>query len=167
MLVIDRFVEPPPTIRSVLIICSYVQAILDSTPQSVDSVTVDPDGNWSVASQRSPSADLGPNSDDDEDVIEIQDSRPVRKPDTPSQAGTSSNNTGNSQDITNRSSSKRPISQVIDLTLSDDDDEPPRPAKRHNASQTQSHNGHNGYNGYQRGTLTLPHMGRASDSVNR
>lgn len=159
-----------PVPYEMLVIDSYVQAILDSTPKSVDSVIVDPDGNWSVASQRSPSADLGPNSDNDEDVIEIQDSRPVRKFDTPSQAGTP-NNRGISQDTTNRSSSKRPISQVIDLTLSDDDDEPSRPAKRHNASaQTQSHNGHNGhngYNGYQRSPLTLPHMGRASDSVNR
>ena len=132
-------------------------------------MTVDPDGNWSVASQRSPSADLGPNSDDDEDVVEIQDSRPVRKVDTPTQAGTP-NNRGNSQDTAHRSSSKRPISQVIDLTLSDDD-EPPRPAKRHNASaQAQPHNGHNGhsgYNGYQRGALTLPHIGRASEIVNR
>lgn len=152
-----------------LIIYSYVQAILDSTPQSVDSVTVDPDGNWSVASQRSPSADLGPNSDDDEDVIEIQDSRSVRKFDTPSQAGTPSNR-GNSQDTAQRSSSKRPISQVIDLTLSDDDDEPPRPAKRNmpfaRPQSHNGHNGHNGYNGYQRGQLTLPHK-VTSDSVNR
>jgi len=156
-----------------LIIYSYVQTILDSTPKSVDSVTVDPDGNWSVATQRSPSADLGPNSDgggDDEDVIEIQDSRPVRKLDTPSQAGTP-NNRGNSQDTTHQSSNKRPISQVIDLTLSDDEE--PRSAKRHNvSSQTQSHNGHsghsgyNGNNGYQRSPLTLPHMGRALDSAN-
>ncbi|KAF8457149.1 PINIT domain-containing protein [Terfezia claveryi] len=157
-----------PVPYEMLVIDSYVQTILDSTPKNVDSVTVDPDGNWSVASQRSPSADLGPNSDEEEDVIEIQDSRPVRKFDTPSQVGTP-NNRGNSQDTTHRSSSKRPISQVIDLTLSDDDDEPPRPAKRHNTStQTQphnGHNGHNGYNGYQRVSLTLPHIGRTSDSV--
>lgn len=104
---------------------SYVQDILDSTPKSVDSVTVDPHGNWSVASQRSPSAEPGANTDDDEDIIEIQDSRSTKRVEsinivTPARSR---------EDTVPRSSSKRPISQVIDLTLSDDD-EPARPAKR-------------------------------------
>lgn len=37
-------------------------------------------------------------------------------------------------------SNKRPASSVIDLTLSDDDDEPPRPAKRQ-STNTSTHNG--------------------------
>ncbi|KAF8471940.1 PINIT domain-containing protein [Kalaharituber pfeilii] len=123
-----------PVPFNLLVVDSYVQDILDATPKSVDSVTVDPNGNWSVASQRSPSADVEPNSDD-EDIIEIQDSRQAKRVDPVSVA--SPVNTGSQEATAPRSASKRPIAQVIDLTLSDDD-EPPRPPKRTAQLQTPS-----------------------------
>lgn len=113
-----------------------------------------------MASQRSPSPDLPSNSDDDEEVIEIEDSRPVRKIESHSQSSTPHHRGNREETVTHsepRSVSKRPLSQVIDLTLSDDD-EPPRPAKRHTGGSgfhtpsqqnlTNGHNGHNGYNEY-------------------
>lgn len=144
-----------------------MQDILDSTPKDVDSVTVDPDGKWSVTTQRSPSADFGPNSDDDEDIIEIQGLSQATRVNPSSQTPSSSGVREGT--AVPRSSSKRPISQVIDLTLSDDD-EPPRPAKRATGQiptqsllyQTQSIlNGSGGYQ-YKRSPLTIPGMLRTS-----
>ncbi|KAH0538726.1 hypothetical protein FGG08_004678 [Glutinoglossum americanum] len=113
----------------------YVNDILQSTPKSVDQVTIEPDGKWSQNTLPiSPGQTDGSNfqnGNDDDDIIEIQDMRltslkseytstPTSGPRTPS--------INSREPSTSRSSnSKRP---VIDLTLSDDDEEPPRPAKR-------------------------------------
>ena len=143
-----------------------MQDILDSTPKDVDSVTVDPDGKWSMTVQRSPSADFGPNSDD-EDIIEIQPLNQSMRV-NPSSQTPSSSGMGEGTAIP-RSSSKRPITQIIDLTLSDDD-EPPRPAKRPTGqiptqpllNQTQAIlNGSGGYQ-FKRSPLTIPGMLRTS-----
>jgi E3 SUMO-protein ligase PIAS1 len=113
-----------------------VNDILQRTPQSVDQVTIEPDGKWSQnALPTSPGQTNGSavqnGDDDDDDIIEIKDIRlaslkseytstPASGPKTPS---------ANSREpsASRSSSNKRP---VIDLTISDDEDEPPRPAKR-------------------------------------
>jgi E3 SUMO-protein ligase PIAS1 len=113
---------------------------LNSTPKTVESVTIDADGRWSVATESSNSP--VPDSEDDNDVktkvvdLDDDDDRPMMRSTTSSfttpaarpKAESVSRNNGNN---------KRPASHVIDLTLSDDD-EPPRPTKRNNALPTPS-----------------------------
>ncbi|KAL2369842.1 hypothetical protein RJ035_006403 [Blastomyces gilchristii] len=121
----------------------YVDIILRSTPPSLDQVTVDPDGTWHISrdgDNLTPGGDPSPATDGrDDDLIEIQDSRVVslkQEPSTamtlhrtpPAQAGELSSTQSASWPTPNN---KRPASQVIDLTISDDEEEePPRPAKR-------------------------------------
>lgn len=135
-----------------------MQDILDSTSKDVDSVTVDPDGKWSVITQRSPSADFGPNSDD-EDIIEIQALNQATRVNPSSQSQTPSSSGAREGTAIPRSSSKRPISQVIDLTLSDDDE--PRPAKRSTEQILSLLNGSTGYR-YNRSPLTIHGLLRSS-----
>jgi len=120
-----------------------VQNILSTTSRSVEQVTIEPDGRWShhskASSLKNDNTSFG--SDDDE-LIEIKDSRvqalkTVSTP-VPSVSSTrtppmSSREASASAASTHAStSSKRPASQIIDLTLSDDDDDLPvsRPPKR-------------------------------------
>ncbi|KAH0565786.1 hypothetical protein GP486_000805 [Trichoglossum hirsutum] len=118
-----------------LVVDQYVNNILQRTPQSVDQVTIEPDGKWSQNALPTTSGQINgstiQNGDDDDDIIEIRDTRltslksdyapaPAPGPKTPS-----INSREPSAPLS--SSSKR---HVIDLTISDDEDEPPRPAKR-------------------------------------
>jgi E3 SUMO-protein ligase PIAS1 len=134
----------------------YVNDILQSTPKSVDQVVIEPDGKWSqnalpISPRRTNSSQLQNSGGDDvdDDIIEIQDVRlaslkteyastPTSGPKTPS---------SNSRELsTSRSSTnKRP---VIDLTLSDDDDGPQRPAKRAMNSDALTNNALERRNGY-------------------
>ncbi|KAF1981803.1 hypothetical protein K402DRAFT_220163 [Aulographum hederae CBS 113979] len=132
-----------------LCVDQYVEEILAATPRSIDQVTIEPDGKWSSNSSvnGTPGSSSRPNGnrqpasyddDDSDDLIEISDVRDrvsilktehsatpmsaVRTPPMPSR-----------EPSTAASSGHRPPkrkSEVIDLTLSDDDDEPVRPAKR-------------------------------------
>lgn len=110
----------------------------------MESVTIDVDGRWSVAveASNSPMPDTDDEYDDRDDIIEISDSRVSKiKGETtpPSVSPIAQSSREASSSIARGSvSSKRPISQVIDLTLSDDDDEPPRPTKRINSFPTPS-----------------------------
>ncbi|KAI9766837.1 MAG: SUMO ligase siz1, partial [Geoglossum simile] len=132
----------------------YVNDILQSTPKSVDQVVIEPDGKWSqnalpISPRRANNSQLqggGDDDGDDDDIIEIQDIRltslkteyastPASGPKTPP---TNSRETSASRPSTN----KRP---VIDLTLSDDDEGPPRPAKRAMNSNSLTNNLRNGY----------------------
>ncbi|PGG98551.1 E3 SUMO-protein ligase PIAS1 [Blastomyces parvus] len=121
----------------------YVDNILKSTPSSLDQVTVDPDGAWHISrddDKPTPGGNPSPSTGDrDDDLIEIQDSRVVSLKQEPSPAMTlhSTPPTQARESVSTQSTSrptpnnKRPASQVIDLTISDDEDEePPRPAKR-------------------------------------
>ena len=85
-----------------------------------------------MAEQKSESPDT-PNSDLDDDIIEIHDTpKKSTKLQTPSQ-------TASREESAARSTGKRTIAQVIDLTLSDDDDDqPPRAPKRSNTGQFQA-----------------------------
>ena len=134
--------------------------ILQSTPKSVDQVVIEPDGKWSQnalpVSPRRTSSSQPQNGggddndgDDDIDIIEIQDVRLTSlKTEHASMtaSGPKTPATKSREPSTSRSSTaKRP---VIDLTLSDDDDAPPRPPKRVMNSDVLTNNALERRNGY-------------------
>ncbi|KAF8249442.1 hypothetical protein K440DRAFT_621493 [Wilcoxina mikolae CBS 423.85] len=123
-----------------LVIDRYFEDILENTRPTIESVTINADGQWSaVEASNSPV----PESSDDEggdnvkrEFVDLEDGLPERSfpfslktPVTP--------NVREESIPTGRLSTKRPVSQIIDLTLSDDD-EPPRPTKRNTALPTPS-----------------------------
>lgn len=124
--------------------CRYVDNILKSTGEDVEQVAIEPNGKWSLnCDSESPPGANGTSSatDEDEDIVEIKGSRvSLLKDQTPHTSNNSQNLSATPLSTSRepstasggvRSTNKRPISQVIDLTFSDeDDDEPPRPAKR-------------------------------------
>jgi len=121
----------------------YVLDILKSTPKSIDQVTIEPNGKWSQTSGNDPSPPRTSNgrasSDGDEDLVEIDDMPRVasvkteiaREPGLMRTPPFSSREQSTSSAPPPPSNNKRPASQVVDLTLSSDEDEGPiRPAKR-------------------------------------
>lgn len=145
-------------------LASYVRDILTNTSKSLETVTIEPNGRWSVKgaeeewrSAASNGAEVAADYDDDDDDLEISEvnvlaggrrvETPVRRPlqgssSTPASGGRD-NAAANGPRGLGSTSGKRPAPEVIDLTLSsdDDDDEPiQRPAKR----QATSTNGYRG-----------------------
>lgn len=142
-----------------------MKEILDQTPKSLETVTIDPHGSWSIKAS-SEEADAGCNDasgdaydDDDDDDLEISEVTPIhggRRLETPkmptpnittpvSIASSTAQGTPIATSAAPRgiasTSAKRPAAQVIDLTLSsdEDDDEPiQRPAKRQNTGTMSS-----------------------------
>lgn len=158
-----------------LCVDKYFEDILNRTSKSIEQVDIEPNGDWKVIREEE---DLQPNGtsskarasydDDFDDLIELDQT--VNKPlngvkrdsysqtlspfldapfsfDTPPLSSREQSVT-QSASSAQRSSNKRPQSAVIDLTLSDDDDEPPRPSKRHSTIQSQRSQGtfSNSYN---------------------
>ncbi|KAG9829939.1 hypothetical protein KCU63_g14882, partial [Aureobasidium melanogenum] len=140
-----------------LCVDNYVQDILQNTSSSVDQVTIEPDGKWKAVdhgddtnNRQKTQARAAYDNDSDDDIIEIQDT--PKKSDTVEKIKTEHNSatpalaqqtppvSREASTVAPRPSAKRPSTAVIDLTLSDDEDEPPRPAKRTNTSQTTSYN---------------------------
>ncbi|KAK7908339.1 hypothetical protein PG985_015642 [Apiospora marii] len=132
-----------------LAIDQYVKDILDCTSESTEQVTIEPDGQWraqasSEPEPKRPRYSSGVNAsvidDDEEEEVVPLDSfslQSARNTQTPNQSlfGTPGSAQGNGSATGNR---KRPA-EVIDLTLSDDeDDEPVRAPKRQNAGQMPS-----------------------------
>ncbi|KAK3374974.1 PINIT domain-containing protein [Podospora didyma] len=129
-----------------LAVDEYVREILVETSDSVEQVTIEPDGKWAVPGvrkeERKGSQETSFVDDDDLVVSEASNNNTYRTSTvTPSRGtgpasllGTPSNTTNTSRDTqsVSRSGSKRPLPEVIDLTFSDDDDEPARPVKRAN-----------------------------------
>ncbi|KAB8291821.1 hypothetical protein EYC80_006606 [Monilinia laxa] len=132
-----------------LAVDEYVKNILQSTSRSVDQVTVEPEGQWKLYSKpdaiSSQPGVASSDFSDDDDLIEL--SPGGRKASTPITRIGASNGTGTQAPSTrdslsaapsNRSNpvgsslgGKRPISEVIDLTSSGDEEEPAtRPPKR-------------------------------------
>lgn len=115
--------------------------ILAKTSRRTDQVTIEPNGVWSNNEKSASPLNGGPYSSDD-DLIEIKDSRvtALKNPGTPVLSMRSMGTpTSVSREVSASlpgpprlsTSAKRPASAVIDLTLSDDEDEEPvRPAKR-------------------------------------
>lgn len=145
--------------------------ILTRTSKSLESVTIEPDGEWHLKnSDESLGLSNGNSSyhddyDDDDDVL-ISEVNPIshRRLETPKTTtpsigtpvtagrdGSSSGPRGSSS-----ISNKRPVAAIIDLTLSDDDDEPTvqPPPKRQNTST----NGYYGSNNLPN-NLALPPNG--------
>ena len=125
--------------------CRYFSEILSSCPRSVEQVTIEPNGKWSpvvpegnAGHKRAASSD---GQNDDEDLVEIQEpprlseirNHSVWTPPTMSRTPPHSSREPSINSSTTRSSAKRPVSAVIDLTNSSDEEEPPRPPKRHSA----------------------------------
>ena len=121
----------------------YVDDILKSTPKSVDQVTIEPDGKWFHTSGGAPSplrTNGRTSSDGEDDLVEIRDMPRLAsvKTEFTRELGlmrtppiSSREQSTSSAAPPNQSSNKRSVGQVVDLTLSsDEDDEPPRPAKR-------------------------------------
>ena len=115
----------------------YVNDILNLTPKDVESVSVEPDGKWHIptpaenpggrTSNPTPSDD----DDDDEDLVEISNGpsfltpkletlipHSVRTPPLSSREDSMAPSASRASTSTN----KRPRGDVIDLTLSDDED---------------------------------------------
>ncbi|EXJ86556.1 hypothetical protein A1O3_03509 [Capronia epimyces CBS 606.96] len=125
----------------------YVNDILNSTPQDVEAVAVEPDGRWHIQRDQdgstrntnpTPSDD---DEDDDDDLVEIAgqtDHRLKVEALTPHSVRTPplSSREDSTVPSASRSASrpsKRPREEVIDLTLSeddDDDDEDDQPAPK-------------------------------------
>ena len=143
-----------------LCVDEYFQEILDKTPITTEKVDIEPNGQWKVIKDEDDDSDEANGTsnkrgraaydDDFDDLVELDqpDNKRVNgikresfhsqsspmggapinlsTPPVPSRE-TSASHSGN----------KRPQSAVIDLTLSDDDedDEPPRPAKRQHVNR--------------------------------
>ncbi|OCK84814.1 hypothetical protein K432DRAFT_413769 [Lepidopterella palustris CBS 459.81] len=124
-----------------LAVDQYVQEILDSVPRSTESVTIEPNGKWSQSSSsenqapRNGATSSYDEDGDEDDLVEISDYRVTNIKNEASNTPFSlartpplSSREASTAAPAPRSSHKR-TSEVIDLTLSDDD-EPPRPAKK-------------------------------------
>ncbi|GAB1320754.1 E3 SUMO-protein ligase pli1 [Madurella fahalii] len=135
-----------------LAIDEYAREILAKTSDSVEQVTIETDGKWTVPGAKrdeTPKRQEASYVDDDDVIVSSEVTKMTsRNTETPSLVSASASTpylgtpaSAVSADISTgpRSSSKRPAPEVIDLTLSDDD-EPPRPVKRANY-------GNNGYPG--------------------
>ncbi|KAK0629857.1 PINIT domain-containing protein [Bombardia bombarda] len=132
-----------------LAVDEYVREILVETPDSVEQVTIEPDGKWAAPgtqkSSRKEQSYEPSYLDDDDFVVSETLSRAsygTTHCETPSRMaapstflGTPTNSSSRDSSAMPRSatSNKRPLPEVIDLTFSDDDDEEPaRPVKRPN-----------------------------------
>ncbi|KAL8923399.1 MAG: hypothetical protein Q9172_003148 [Xanthocarpia lactea] len=114
----------------------YVDDILKSTPRSIDQVTVQPDGKWSlICLSPRPRRD---SSGDDEDLVEIKDPPRVTAvkneitngPVSMRTPPTSSREQSTTSSVPPPSTgTKRSVSAVIDL-ISDDEEEIRRPSKK-------------------------------------
>ncbi|GAB7362073.1 hypothetical protein MBLNU230_g2107t1 [Neophaeotheca triangularis] len=145
-----------------LCVDQYVEDILSNTKQSIEKVTVEPNGQWSVLkdgdeeevkNKDKPRAAYDNESEDDlVEVVEPAAKKPTNglgPPFQPTKTASPFPSTSgpiNTPPVSSREPSiaqstsslqrpgnKRASSAVIDLTLSDDD-EPPRPAKRQTTS---------------------------------
>lgn len=117
-----------------LAVDEYVEEIL-SKVRNADQVTIQPNGGWSTDKDPSPLRKNGysAHGDSDDDLIEISDYRDrvtaIKSEAAPTPVSLSTPPLPSRETSTApRSNNKRP-SEVVDLTLSDDE-EPPRPAKK-------------------------------------
>lgn len=112
----------------------YLGDILKKTSRSIDQVTVQPDGIWEVRKepdQRGGPKGVASTSDDDDDLVEITksgDSVILSTPRGFGQSSTPFREASAASSVPSRATAstngKRPISAVIDLTSSGDEDEP-------------------------------------------
>ncbi|GAB7346491.1 hypothetical protein MBLNU457_5179t2 [Dothideomycetes sp. NU457] len=145
-----------------LVVDEYFQDILQKTDRSVNKVTIEPDGEWRkiVEGEENKSGPKGRatyDNDSDDDLVEIPSEEPrvaqiknepqsatpgfaQHTPPLSSREPSISNASATRPGYGQTSGFKRPSSAVVDLTLSDDDDEPPRPAKRNFPARPTAYN---------------------------
>lgn len=114
-----------------LAVDQYVQEILDRAPKGTDQVTIEPDGRWFTEKDKPAAQPNGCHGgDSDEDLVEITDFRLSALKTEATNTPQSLARTPPSRELSSapRTGQKR-TSDVIDLTLSDDD-EPARPTKK-------------------------------------
>jgi E3 SUMO-protein ligase PIAS1 len=121
----------------------YVDDILKSTSSSTEQVTIEPDGQWhKQGAMETARKDGNPTPDhDDEGFVVIGDDRVSSlKQDSRLKSVVHTPMSSREQSIASSAarSSKRPASEVIDLTLSDDDEAPPSKIKRPSMSSSES-----------------------------
>ncbi|KAK5096655.1 E3 SUMO-protein ligase pli1 [Lithohypha guttulata] len=142
-----------PAAWETLVFDQFVQDILDNTSSDTEQVTIEPDGRWHLIKHEEPSYNKNPfvkhnDSDDDDDLVEIADleapqstatirTRPSQdlvrtpslngfSPPPPRPVSASLMQPLNTSQVQSQSQGKkRAREEVIDLTLDDDDDEPP------------------------------------------
>ena len=111
----------------------YVNDILNSTSPDIEAVTIEPDGRWHIQKEsegtnRKPNPTPSDDDDDDEDLVEIREKpeyRPKVETLTPHSVRTPPMSSREDSTAPSASrSNKRPREDVIDLTLSDEDDAP-------------------------------------------
>ncbi|KAL1838845.1 hypothetical protein VTJ49DRAFT_2168 [Mycothermus thermophilus] len=132
-----------------LAIDEYVRDILTKTSDCVEQVTIEPDGKWSVPGANKHATPSHETTSLDDDIVISEVTRTNRGSSTvgtaPGRASTSTPHLATPTSVAStpsaaappsRTSTKRPAPEVIDLTLSDSDDEPARPVKRANYGQT-------------------------------
>lgn len=130
-----------------LAVDEYVKDILANTSKNVESIAIEEDGSWHVKSTEEEEDDNSETNDasyllDDDDLIITSDFSfsANRSTATPTRAAPllGTPNTGASREGSSMprapGSAKRPAAQVIDLTLSDDDEPVQPPAKRQHLS---------------------------------
>ncbi|KAF2765969.1 hypothetical protein EJ03DRAFT_194201 [Teratosphaeria nubilosa] len=154
-----------------LCVDKYFEEILKNTPASVEQVEVDPNGEWRIIKDendddkgKSGSAPRASYDDDfDDDLVEIDPTnKPVNGIKRESLQPTNSAHAlaafstpplssrepsvAQSTASAARAGDRRGQSVTIDLTLSDDEDEPPRPAKRQATTSSTQNNTANSTN---------------------
>ncbi|KAK7737745.1 E3 SUMO-protein ligase pli1 [Cytospora paraplurivora] len=135
----DAEIEMSSQVLSLKCPLSYVKDILDNTSRNVEKVDIEPDGQWKahgeVEDVIKPESQQEAFDVDDDDLVEVDfvGNRGTNTPNTLAPTpntptpGAAASREGSSMPRTGHN--KRPHAEVIDLTLSEDD-EPPRSAKR-------------------------------------
>lgn len=130
--------KPAPFDR--LAIDEYVKDILDNTSRSVEKVDIEPDGQWKAHGEVEDDVKPEPQHEaydlDDDDLVEVNlvGNRGTNTPNTLAPTpntptpGAATSREGSS--MPRSANNKRSHAEVIDLTLSDDDEPPQPPSKR-------------------------------------
>lgn len=115
-----------------LAVDQYVEELLHNA-RGVDQVTIEPNGEWSLEKDASPNRNGhgAHNDDSDQDLIEIPDYRvrTIKAEAIPTPVSLGTPPLPSRETSTAPRSGQKRKSEVVDLTLSDDD-EPVRPAKK-------------------------------------
>ncbi|KAI0166442.1 hypothetical protein GGR57DRAFT_26530 [Xylariaceae sp. FL1272] len=142
-----------PALFENLAIDDYVKDILENTSGSLEQVTIEPNGQWhkneSNENQRKKTrtSNMSASIDVDEDISPLPSGQgssnggygSAHAYSTPSRSFATPSASSREPSGAPRSTNKRPAAEVIDLTLSSDEDDEPfalRPPKRQNLGQT-------------------------------
>jgi E3 SUMO-protein ligase PIAS1 len=114
-----------------LAVDQYVEEILNKA-RNTDQVTIQPNGDWSIQKEASPKRNgYGADDDSEDDIVEIPDYRvrAIKSEAAPTPTSLSTPPLPSRETSTAPRTSNKRKSEVVDLTLSDDE-EPVRPTKK-------------------------------------